>query len=72
MRTRTAALAVLTGLSLVLPAVVATAGEAEVSQQLAEVRRATARYHDVSEAVADGYELASPCVEKHGRILCGP
>ena len=66
MRTKTAALALLTGLCLTLPGVAATAGEAEVSRQLAEVRRATARYHDVAEAVADGYQPASPCVQHMG------
>lgn len=30
--------------------------------QLAEVRAATARYHDVEVALADGFEPASPCV----------
>lgn len=66
MRTKTAALALLTGLCLTLPAVVASAGEAEVARQLAEVRRATTQYHDVSRAVADGYQPASPCVEHMG------
>lgn len=34
-----------------------------VGAELARVRAATARYHDVEVALADGYELASPCVE---------
>ncbi len=66
MRSKTAALALLTGLCLTLPVVVATAGETEVSRQLAEVRRATARYHDLAEAIADGYQPASPCVPHMG------
>ena len=34
----------------------------ECRKQLAEVRAATAKYHDVEEAVAAGYVPASPCV----------
>ena len=34
----------------------------ECRKQLAEVRAATAKYHDVEEAVVDGYVPASPCV----------
>lgn len=34
--------------------------------QLAAVRRATARYHDVNRALADGYEPMSPCVSQPG------
>jgi hypothetical protein len=36
------------------------------SQTLARVRAATARYHDVDAAVADGYVPVSPCVEAPG------
>lgn len=45
---------------------VASGGEPETAQQLAEVRRATAGYHDVAQAEADGYRLASGCVEHMG------
>lgn len=34
--------------------------------ELARVRAATARYHDVEMALADGYAPASPCVEDAG------
>ncbi|MFU8840987.1 MAG: hypothetical protein ACNA8R_09730 [Nitriliruptoraceae bacterium] len=33
-----------------------------IGPQLAQVRAATARYHDVEAAIAAGYEPASPCV----------
>ena len=33
---------------------------------LAEVRAATARYHQIDRALSDGYELASPCVPNMG------
>jgi hypothetical protein len=45
---------------------VASGGEPETSQQLAEVRRATARYHDVARAEEDGYRQASGCVDHMG------
>lgn len=40
-------------------------GNSEINQQLAQVRRATAKYHDVNAAMADGYVLLAPgnCVE---------
>ena len=39
-------------------------GEADVPEaQLAELRRATAGYHDVDAAIADGYELLPVCFE---------
>jgi hypothetical protein len=34
-----------------------------IGAELAQVRAATARYHDVDAAIAAGYEPASPCVE---------
>ena len=34
----------------------------ECRQQLAQVRAATAKYHDVQEAIEDGYAPLSPCV----------
>ncbi|MEJ8756919.1 hypothetical protein WG947_07935 [Pontibacter sp. H259] len=37
-------------------------GDAEQNKVLAEVRRATARYHRVAAAEEDGYMLTSPCV----------
>lgn len=40
----------------------ADGGSAEANQVLAEIRRATARYHRVAVAEADGYVQASPCV----------
>ena len=38
----------------------------EVLRQLAEVRMATARYHDVSVALADGYLATPACVQALG------
>lgn len=37
------------------------AGNSEVDKALADMRRATARYHDVDAAVADGYQLVEEC-----------
>lgn len=37
-----------------------------VQAELAKVRNATAKYHDVNKAIADGYELASPLVPNMG------
>lgn len=44
----------------------ATGGEPDTAQQLAEVRSATARYHDVDQADRDGYRVASGCVPHMG------
>lgn len=42
--------------------------EAEVNQQLAQVRRATAKYHDLNVALEDGFVLfgSGACVENEG------
>ena len=37
-----------------------------VGAQLAQVRAATARYHDVEVALADGYDFITPCVPHPG------
>lgn len=44
----------------------APAGEPDTAQQLAQVRYATARYHDLGRARADGYQPASACVPNMG------
>ncbi|MBB1246255.1 hypothetical protein GL263_22250 [Streptomyces durbertensis] len=41
-------------------------GGDKLPPELQEVRDATARFHSVWEAQAEGYELASPCVEGMG------
>lgn len=57
-RSFTSTLMTLTALSLlILPAQAAPPDHAEVNRQLAEIRQATAQYHDVAVAIADGYEL---------------
>ena len=61
-----AALALTTSLALGAVALGARAaaeppGTPPGGARLAEVRRATARYHDVAAAVADGYVAVSPC-----------
>lgn len=48
-----------------LGAAPASAGE-PVGKSLAEVRAATAKYHDVEAAMLDGYAPASPCVPGMG------
>lgn len=59
---------VLLALSLVGTAAVASPHDRDADQQrsLAQVRAATARYHDVSVAEAAGYVPVSPCVEEPG------
>jgi hypothetical protein len=44
----------------------APGGEPETSKQLADVRRVTAKYHDLERAHADGYQPGSPCVPHMG------
>ncbi len=45
---------------------------ADVRRSLAEVRRATARYHDVNKAVADGYVPTQVCVPQMGLHYLNP
>jgi hypothetical protein len=70
MRTRmlTLVLLVLTSLSLMAGPLQAKppAGEPDVAKQLAQVRNATARYHDVQAAVDDGYVQIPECVPQMG------
>ena len=72
-RTRGRVAAALAGLALAVGAPAATAGahpghggERPLGAQLAEVRAATAKYHDVDAAVAAGYVPASECVPHMG------
>lgn len=44
----------------------ASAPDGSVSEILDEVRAATAQYHDVEVAMADGYELLGECVDNMG------
>ena len=61
-----AAIALLTAFVFVFDRNVAANEEGECGQecraQLARLRAATARYHDVQVAIADGYAPLSPCV----------
>lgn len=66
MNCRIGSIALAAALALVAPAAAASAGGDDVARQLAEVRRATAQYHDVLRAEADGYRPSSPCVEGMG------
>ena len=45
----------------------ATPGDAAQNQLLATIREATARYHDVDAAIADGYVQGSPCEAMPGQ-----
>ena len=45
----------------------ANAAKAEQNQLLATIRGATARYHQVDAALADGYVLGSPCESMPGQ-----
>jgi hypothetical protein len=53
-------------LLLAATAIAYAGGEPDTARQLAEVRRATALYHDLERARADGYEPGSPCVPSMG------
>jgi len=44
----------------------AAGGESETERELAKVRRATAKFHDVTAARAAGYAPEGPCVEAPG------
>lgn len=65
-RTRllSAAAAVLAAGAVAVPPALANEGESEpTASQLAKVRAATAKYHNLDVALADGYVPVSPCVE---------
>ncbi len=56
-----------TAMALAIPAFAAPADtDADVQKGLAQVRQATAKYHDVEEALADGYLATHTCVEVPG------
>lgn len=59
--------------ALAVVGMAAPAAGAEASQRTleAEARRATARYHDVDRAIADGYVPVSPCTEEPGAGAMG-
>lgn len=52
--------------ALLLFPVIVLAGSPALSHQLAQVRRATAKYHNVAKALADGYVMDIHCVELPG------
>lgn len=56
------AAAVLAGAALTATLSVTVSADASQGSDLAKVRAATAKYHDIAVAEAAGYELASPCV----------
>src|SRR5688500_6032906 len=45
------------------PTTALTQGNSEVKQQIARVRAATGKYHDLNNAIEDGYVFLSPCME---------
>jgi hypothetical protein len=53
-------------LTLLVATSPAATSTANLGAELSQVRRATAHYHDVSRALADGYKLASGCVPQMG------
>lgn len=64
---RTALIVLATSALTVAPLAGSASGEsAAVAQELAKVRRATALYHDIDRALADGFSEASPCVPGMG------
>lgn len=56
----------LAGAAIAVLALTATPAAAAGQSELATVRAATAQYHDVRAALADGYVLASECVPNMG------
>ena len=48
--------------AMAVPSAAPAASGASVNQQLAKVKQATARYHDVAVAEADGYVSTEECV----------
>lgn len=62
---------VVLAMAALLVGVTTTFASAGVQAQLAQVRQATAKYHDVNAAIADGYVQASPCVEMPGQGAMG-
>ena len=65
--TRPLALALALGLAAATTTTAAAAKPpTPVGAQLAEVRAATAQYHSLAAAIADGYMQASPCVPNMG------
>jgi hypothetical protein len=64
-RVLTALLVATAVIAAVKPAVAQSAG-ADVQRSLAEVRRATARYHSVEVAVSDGFVGPAPCAPGKG------
>lgn len=66
MRTRLLVAVSATAVLLLAFATIASASDAATNQDLAAARRATAAYHNVERAVADGYRPASPCVPHMG------
>ena len=66
MRTRVLAAVSTTAVLLLALATIASASDPATHKDLAAVRRATAAYHNVERAVADGYHPASACVPHMG------
>jgi len=54
--------AVVATTAAVLALASSASAQAPIGAQLAQVRAATAKYHNVSKAIADGYVQVSPCV----------
>lgn len=51
---------VIVAITFALLSTASAQGPSEVNQQIAQVRAATARYHDVNNAIEDGYVLLAP------------
>lgn len=65
-RTWRSALLTTAAIGLLASPVAAAQGGAEANRDLAQVRRATAAYHDVAAAEAAGYTMVSECVPGMG------
>ena len=71
-RARAVTIAAAAALStLLFSSTLVTAGASRDGAGIAAVRSATARYHDVNRALADGYLPVSPCIEAPGLGVMG-
>ena len=65
-RPRAATIAVAAAMAILFSSTLVTVGASKDGAGIAAIRAATARYHDVNVALADGYVSVSPCVEAPG------
>ena len=70
-RAATIAVAAIASMMILFSSTLVTAGASRDGAGIAAVRAATSRYHDVNQALADGYVPVSPCIEAPGLGVMG-